>query len=225
MSKLFFYLYIALFATNAAAQAVPEALKQLFEENRSQEPVKVVKSLTPGQRDFLLAGMQPVPDGYLKVLQTKSNVHLIDGFLSNASLGPKAPPVRQFALSPNDRLPGGVAFVGAIVESPNRVDYLLREEGGGAIMLTMWDLRKSQARIVVPEESFNRMVAGHRAILSLAVAPAVNDCLWKIIWWDDAVSFEFYVTDKLTKDRPERKPEEIARMAEAVLSSADKTRK
>lgn len=122
-------------------------------------------------------------------------------------------------MSSTDQLPKDVKFFGAIVESSSRVDYLLKQ-GGTEMMLTVWDLKTSKSQTVVAEEAFNQTVAGDRAILTLTVARGTRDCLWKVLWWVDGISFEFYVADKLTRGHPDRTPREIVAMAADLYESA-----
>lgn len=223
MTRFFLYLILVLLPVPALSQGAPSLLKELFPTDQVGGTITVLKSVTPEQREMLLGGMNVTPQGYLKGERSSAYVHLIDDFFRRARTAQEAPQIRQYRLTRSVPLRANIIFAGVVVEDPARVDYLFTI-GSDRAMLTIWDMRASGARSVVPEEFFNSAVLGSRAVLTLIGAPGVSDGIWKLIWWKDGMSFEYYLTDKLAAGgHPTRRPEEVTTLAAEIVQAAVKS--
>jgi hypothetical protein len=111
----------------------------------------------------------------------------------------------------------GFPYIGTLRESTYRTTIVFGRDSQGMLMLTIWKYAKDRARMIMVDEFLNTSVLGCRATLSLSVVPGLDKSLWKTAWLSKDISYELYVTDRLSQSgRPSRSPSAIVALAELM---------
>lgn len=163
----------------------------------------VVPAATPAQRALLLENLVEQRPTYQVLSASPEKLGLleeirglIDTVTNDQSLGSEE--LDRIMKTTSDLKSIGAEPIGLLPDAGRRESVLFRLPTGKLGMLSVWDYRADEGKILALEEARTFEVAGTRASLSLSMNPNDDRRLWVLGWATDSEDYALYLEDAKT---------------------------
>lgn len=156
--------------------------------------------------------------GYHYMAGDESYIKIVDTLLAQMCKANATVSVHS-AIAPDGAEVGSPLKICSFQEDDSRVSHFFRLDNGRKALLTIWNVRKAGASLLVPKNFLNAAVNGYPATLTFVVWQGEpKKGIWKLTWWSDSVQHEFYVEDSIYEGLAAGTADDVLQLATCVVA-------